>query len=46
MVDVDRNRDNLFADNASDLHSRSDGAGLLLKRLDIGWIGQELAAPG
>ena len=36
MVDVDRNRDNLFADNASDLHSRSDGAGLLLKRLDIG----------
>ena len=26
MVDVDRNRDNLFADNASDLHSRSDGA--------------------
>ena len=44
MVDVDRNRDNLFADNASDLHSRSDGAGLLLKRLDIGWIGQELGA--
>ena len=46
MVDVDRNRDNLFADNASDLHSRSNGAGLLLNRLDIGWIGQELAVPG
>jgi hypothetical protein len=44
MVDVDRNRDNLFADNAGDLHSRSDGAGLLLKRFDIGWIGQELEA--
>ena len=44
MVDVDRNRDNLFADNAGDLHSRSDGVGLLLNRLDIGWIGQDLEA--